>query len=59
MKIDYIQISNILSFRHYANIDQAPKITFDNGLNILIGQNGAGKSTALEVINFIFRKVIL
>ena len=58
MKINYIQISNILSFKYYADILSAPKIVFDKDLNILIGQNGSGKSTALEVINFIFKKVI-
>ncbi|WP_276366191.1 AAA family ATPase [Chryseolinea sp. H1M3-3] len=58
MKIDYLQISNVLSFRHYDDVSLAPKITIDSGLNILIGQNGAGKSTALEVINFIFKKVL-
>lgn len=58
MKIKYLQISNVLSFAHYENLDEAPRITFDDGLNILIGQNGAGKSTALEVINFIFKRVI-
>jgi predicted ATP-dependent endonuclease of OLD family len=59
MKLHSLQISNILSFAYYDNIDYAPKITFEDGLNILIGQNGAGKSTALEVINFIFRRVLL
>lgn len=58
MKIKYLQISNVLSFAHYEKIDDAPRITFDDGLNILIGQNGAGKSTVLEVINFIFKRVI-
>jgi predicted ATP-dependent endonuclease of OLD family len=58
MKIRCLQISNVLSFAHFENIDDAPRITFDHGLNILIGQNGAGKSTALEVINFIFKRVI-
>jgi len=58
MKIKTLQISNILSFKHFENIDDAPKITFDNNLSILIGQNGSGKSTALEIINFIFRRVL-
>lgn len=58
MKIKTLQISNVLSFAHYENTDDVPPITFDDGLNILIGQNGAGKSTALEVINFIFKRVI-
>ncbi len=59
MKITSLQISNILSFKYFEDISSAPKITFENGLNILIGQNGAGKSTALEVINFVFKRVLL
>ena len=59
MKIKELQISNILSFAFHQDITNAPKITFDDQLNILIGGNGSGKSTALEVINFIFKKVLL
>ncbi len=58
MKIDYLQISNILSFPFVEDISSAPKILFENGLNIIIGENGSGKSTALEIINFLFRRVI-
>ncbi len=58
MRIEYLQISNILSFKYVADINQAEKIAFDDGLNIIIGENGSGKSTALEVINFLFRRVI-
>ena len=57
MKINRIQISNVLSFKFYDNIESAPEISFDKGLNIIIGENGSGKSTALEVINFLFKKV--
>lgn len=53
-----LQVSNIWSFKHYEDIEDAPKISFDENLNILIGQNGAGKSTVLEIINFIFRRVL-
>ena len=42
MKIHSLQISNVLSFAHYDNILDAPMLTFEEGLNILIGQNGAG-----------------
>ena len=58
MKINYLQISNVLSFPFVENISQAEKISFDNGLNIIIGENGSGKSTALEVINFLFKRVL-
>lgn len=57
MRIDYLQISNILSFPHVANIADAEKITFHDGLNIIIGENGSGKSTVLEIINFLFKRV--
>src|SRR3989338_3548571 len=58
MKIKSLQISNIWSFKYVEDISNAPKISFDRNFNILIGQNGAGKSTALEVINFVFRRVL-
>jgi predicted ATP-dependent endonuclease of OLD family len=58
MKIQSLQISNILSFKYHQNIESAEKITFDEGLNIIIGENGSGKSTALEVINFLFKRVL-
>lgn len=58
MKIKSLQISNILVFEHVSDILTAEKISFDPNFNILIGQNGAGKSTVLEVINFIFRRVL-
>ena len=58
MKIKSLQISNIWSFKYVEDIGNAPKISFDRNFNILIGQNGAGKSTALEVINFVFRRVL-
>lgn len=58
MKLKSLQISNIWSFRHFESIEDAPKIVFDKNFNILIGQNGAGKSTVLEVINFVFKRVL-
>ncbi|WP_341912207.1 AAA family ATPase [Ferrovibrio terrae] len=57
MKIKSLQISNILSFKHHDDIANAAKITFEDGLNIIIGENGSGKSTALEIINFLFKRV--
>jgi predicted ATP-dependent endonuclease of OLD family len=58
MKIDYLIISNVLSFAYYEDILQALCISFDEGINIVIGENGAGKSTALEVLNFILKRVM-
>ncbi|MCR4303546.1 MAG: ATP-binding protein [Gallionella sp.] len=58
MKIVSLQLSNILSFRYFDNIESAEKISFGDDLNIIIGENGSGKSTALEVINFLFRRVL-
>lgn len=58
MKIKELKISNILSFAHKEDIEDATPIIFNDDLNILIGENGSGKSTTLEVINFIFKKVI-
>ena len=58
MKILELKISNVLSFKHFDEIEDATSIQFDETLNILIGENGAGKSTALEVINFIFKRVL-
>ncbi len=58
MIIKELQISNILSFKNFNNISEATKIIFDDNLNIFIGENGSGKSTALEVINFIFKRVL-
>ncbi len=58
MKIKSLQISNVLSFAYVDDITSAQKIGFDKNLSILIGQNGSGKSTALEVINFVFRCVL-
>ncbi len=58
MKIKTLQISNIASFKYVEAIESAKKIEFKKDINILIGSNGSGKSTMLEVINFIFKRVI-
>ena len=58
MKIKSLRISNILSFKHYEDVGNAEQVVFEDGLNIIIGENGAGKSTALEVINFLFKRVL-
>lgn len=59
MKINYLQLSNILSFPHHDDVGNAERIAFDDGMNILIGENGAGKSTILEAITFFFRRALM
>lgn len=58
MKIKSLKISNILSFKYVDDIATASEISFQDNLNIIIGENGAGKSTALEVINFLFKRIL-
>ena len=58
MRIEWLTISNVLSFKYHEDINNAQKIVFENGLNIVIGENGAGKSTALEAINFLLKRVL-
>lgn len=58
MKLQSLRISNILSFAYHENIENAPQLLFSDGIHILIGPNGSGKSTALEVLNFFFRRIL-
>lgn len=58
MKVNYLQLSNILSFKYEEDINSAFKIEFDPDLNIIIGGNGSGKSTTLEAMNFAFTRVL-
>ena len=58
MKLRSLRISNILSFKYHTDVADAETINFEEELNIIIGENGSGKSTALEVINFIFKRVL-
>lgn len=58
MRVNYLQLSNILSFKYEENINNAFKIKFDPDLNIIIGENGSGKSTVLEAMNFVFTRIL-
>lgn len=58
MRVNYLQLSNILSFKHEENINNAFKIEFDPDLNIIIGENGSGKSTVLEAMNLVFTRAL-
>ena len=58
MRVNYLQLSNILSFKYEEDINNAFKIEFDPDLNIIIGENGSGKSTVLEAMNLVFTRVL-
>lgn len=58
MQLRSIKISNVLSFGFHDNPEDGEQIRFKDGLNIIIGENGSRKSTALEVINFVLRRVL-
>ena len=38
MRVNYLQLSNILSFKYEEDINNAFKIEFDPDLNIIIGE---------------------
>ena len=58
MRVNYLQLSNILSFKYEEDINSAFKIEFDPDLNIIIGENGSGKSTVLEAMNLVFTRTL-
>lgn len=58
MKLRSIKISNILSFEEKKDINDSEPIVL-NDVNILIGPNGAGKSNFLEILNQLFRTILI
>ena len=58
MRVNYLQLSNILSFKYEEDINNAFKIEFDPDLNIIIGENGSGKSTVFEAMNLVFTRTL-
>ena len=63
MKIKLIRASNILSFAHVHELDEATQIIFDasgieGNLHILIGPNGSGKSNFIEILNQVFKNLL-
>ncbi len=58
MRVNYLQLSNILSFKYEEDINNAFKIEFDPDLNIIIGENGSGKTTVLEAMNLVFTRAL-
>lgn len=58
MRVNYLQLSNILSFKYEEDINSTSKIEFDPDLNIIIGENGSGKSTVLEAMNLVFTRAL-
>lgn len=59
MKIKSLKISNILSFEEKDDIEQAQEIILDDDLNILIGENASGKSNFIEILNRIFKGILI
>jgi putative ATP-dependent endonuclease of the OLD family len=59
LQIKSIRISNILSFEEKDRIEDAEEICLEDDINILIGPNGSGKSNFLEILNQIFRNVLV
>lgn len=58
MRVNYLQLSNILSFKYEEDINNAFKIEFNPDLNIIIGENGSGKTTVLEAMNLVFTRAL-
>jgi putative ATP-dependent endonuclease of OLD family len=54
-----IKISNVYSFEYKENIEQCENLIFDSSFNIIIGPNGAGKSNLVEIINQLFKIILI
>ena len=59
MKVNSIRISNIFSFPYHDNIDDCDEIKFEGNFNIFIGPNGSGKSNFIEILNQLFKKIMI
>ena len=59
MKINSIRISNVLSFESHDNIDDCDEFKIDDAINILIGPNGAGKSNFIDIMNQLFKRILI
>ena len=59
MKINSIKISNILSFEHHDDIEKGDDISFVDDINVIIGPMGSGKSNFLEIVNRLFKSVLI
>lgn len=57
MKLKALSISNLLSFA-LVNIDLPPQFVFEEGINILIGPNGTGKSNFVAILHEIFEHIL-
>ena len=57
MKIQSLKISNVFSYDYRENIDEAEMMILNQWINILIWPNGSGKSSIIEILNQIFKKI--
>ena len=48
-----------MSFEHHDDIEKCEEISFANDINVIIGPMGSGKSNFLEIINRLFKSVLI